>query len=65
MEPTIEQLRTFYQIVRQAVLLSSYISFVELAQDQNLYVYTKRYDAPLSSLIILVTPNGQFRNLMT
>jgi hypothetical protein len=65
MEPTIEQLRTFYQIVRQAVLLSSYISFVELAQDSNLYIYTKRYDEPLSSLIILVNPNGQFRNLMT
>jgi hypothetical protein len=65
MEPTIEQLRAFYQIVRQAVLLSSYISFVELAQDRNLYIYTKRYDAPLSLLIILITPNGQFRNLMT
>jgi hypothetical protein len=63
MEPTIEQLRTFYQIVRQAVLLSSYISFVELPQDANLYVYTKRYDSPLSSLIVLITPDGRFRNL--
>lgn len=63
MEPTIEQLRAFYQVVRQAVLLSSYVSFVELAQDHNLYIYTKRYDAPQSSLVILVSPDGRFRNL--
>lgn len=65
MEPTVEQLRTFYQVVRQAVLLSSYISFVELAQDLNLYIYTKRYNAPQASLVILVTPEGQFRTLPT
>jgi hypothetical protein len=63
MEPTTEQLRAFYQVVRQAVVLSSYISFVELPQDGNLYVYTKRYDEPLSMLIILIAPDGQFRNV--
>ncbi len=63
MEPTSEQLRTFYQVVRQAVVLSSYISFVELPRDGNLYVYTKRYDEPLSMLIILISPDGLFRNV--
>jgi hypothetical protein len=38
-EPTIDQLRTFYRVVRQAVLLSSYIAFTELTEDRNLSVY--------------------------
>jgi hypothetical protein len=61
MEPTVEQLRTFYRITRRAVVLSSYISFVELAEDKNLYVYTGRYDNP-SSLIFCITPNGEVPN---
>jgi hypothetical protein len=36
MEPTIEQLKTFYRVVRQSVILSSYIAFVEILDDSNL-----------------------------
>jgi hypothetical protein len=65
MEPTTEQLRTFFEVVRQAVQLSSYVSYVELPPDGNLYVYTKRYDEPLSSIVIRITSNGQFNLLPT
>jgi hypothetical protein len=59
MEPTIEQLRTFYRVVRQAVLLSSYIEFAELAEDGNLYVYVGRYDRPSVRTIVYITPGGE------
>jgi hypothetical protein len=59
MEPTIEQLRTFYRFVRQAVLVSSYVAFVELSEDRNLYVYLDRYDSPLESWIFRITPSGE------
>jgi hypothetical protein len=62
---TTEQLRTFFAVVRQSVQLSSYISYVELPQDGNLYVYTKRYDEPLSSIVIRIAQNGQFGLLPT
>jgi hypothetical protein len=65
MEPTTEQLRTFFEVVRQAVQFSSYVSYVELPPDGSLYVYTKRYDEPLSSIVIRITPNGQFSLLPT
>jgi hypothetical protein len=61
MEPTNEQLRTFYGVVRQAVMLSSYVAFVELAQNGNLYVYIGRYDSP-PPLIVYVTPAGEAKN---
>jgi hypothetical protein len=59
MEPTDKQLLAFYRIVRRAVLLSSFISFVELAPDNNLYVYVGRYDV-LESSIICILPNGDY-----
>jgi hypothetical protein len=59
MEPTIEQLKTFYRVVRQAVVLSSYIAFVELSEDSNLYVHVGRYDNPQTRFIIFVTPDGR------
>ena len=59
MDPTDEQLLAFYRIVRRAVLLSSFISFVELAPDKNLYVYVVRYDA-LQSSVICILPNGDY-----
>lgn len=62
MEPSIEQLKTFYRVVRQAVLLSSYISFVELSGDRRLYVYLGRYDSPLDSSILCITSNGEVNN---
>jgi hypothetical protein len=49
MEPTGQQLLAFYRIARRVVLLSSSISFVELAPDKNLYIYVGRYDALESS----------------
>jgi hypothetical protein len=59
MDPTDEQLLAFYRIVRRAVLLSSFISFVELAPGNNLYVYVGRYDA-LESSVICIFPNGDY-----
>ena len=59
MEPTDEQLLAFYRIARRVVLLSSFISFVELAPDKNLYVYVGRYEA-LESSIICILPNGDY-----
>jgi hypothetical protein len=59
MEPTGEQLLVFYRIARRVVLLSSFISFVELAPDKNLYIYVGRYDA-LESSIICILPNGDY-----
>ena len=58
MVPTIDQLRTFYRVVRQAVLMSSFIAFTELAEDQNLFVYVRRYDEPGSNIIVFITPDG-------
>jgi hypothetical protein len=59
MDPTSEQLLTFYRIVRRVVLLSSFVSFVELAPDNNLYVYIGRYDA-LESSVICILPNEDY-----
>jgi hypothetical protein len=59
MDPTDEQLLAFYRIVRRAVLLSLFISFVELAPDNYLYVYVGRYDA-LENSIICILPNGDY-----
>ncbi|PZD74949.1 hypothetical protein C1752_00874 [Acaryochloris thomasi RCC1774] len=58
-DPTIDQLRSFYRVVRQAVLLSSYIAFTELTEDGNLFVYIGRYDEAESSIIVSITPNGE------
>lgn len=59
MEPTFEQLRTFYRVVRQVVLLSSYVVFVELAEDGNLYVHVGRYDHPLVRSVVCISPDGR------
>ncbi len=59
MDPTGERLLAFYRIVRRVVLLSSFIAFVELASDQNLYVYVSRYDA-LENSVICILPNGDY-----
>lgn len=58
MEPTVPQLRSFYRVVRQAVLLSSYVAFVELAEDQRLFVYMGRYDMQ-NVLTVFITPEGE------
>jgi hypothetical protein len=60
MDPTSEQLLAFYRIARRVVLLSSFIAFVELASDKNLYIYVGRYDAVESS-IICILPNGDYK----
>jgi hypothetical protein len=59
MDPTDKQLLAFYRIVRRAVLLSSLISFVEMAPDNNLYVYVGRCGA-LESSVICILPNGDY-----
>jgi hypothetical protein len=60
MEPTIEQLRAFYRVTRQAVrLFSCVIEFVELGEDQNLYVHIARYD-PRDVFVIVIDPTGEY-----
>jgi hypothetical protein len=59
MDPTNEQLRTFYRLVRQAVLMSSYIAFVELGEDRNLYLHVGRYD-PGTIFVITINPSGEY-----
>lgn len=59
MEPTSAQLLAFYRIVRRAVLLSSFIAFVELTPDKNLYVYIGRYGT-LENSVICIFPNGDY-----
>jgi hypothetical protein len=61
MEPTTEQLRAFYQFVRRAVLLSSFIAFIELGQDKNLYVHVGRYKSQ-ATLLFRITPTGEVNN---
>ncbi len=59
-EPTVMQLRTFYRVVLQAVLLSSYIAFVEMGRNENLYVYIGRYDDAQASIMRAIRPDGLF-----
>lgn len=59
-EPTALQLQTFYRVVRQAVLLSSYIAFVEMGSDENLYIYIGRYGNIQASIIRVIRPDGLF-----
>jgi hypothetical protein len=61
MEPTIEQLSAFYRVVRQSVLMSSHIIFVELGEDRNLYIWIGRNE-PESIFIVYITPSGEFEN---
>jgi hypothetical protein len=42
-------------------MMSSYIVFVELGEDRNLYVRIGRYE-PESIFIIYITPSGEFEN---
>lgn len=59
MEPTIEQLRTFYKVIRRAVLLSLYVYFVELPENGNLYLYMGRESDSSISVIVSITPAGE------
>ncbi len=58
-DPTSAQLVKFYQVVRQAVLMSSYLAFVEMGSDGDLYVYFGRYDNPTSRMLLTVNPEGE------
>jgi hypothetical protein len=59
MEPSIEQLKTFYQVIREAVLLSSYVAFVELSADKYLFVHVGRYDSSQARIVVVITPDGR------
>ncbi len=59
-EPTDEQLRAFYRIVRRSVLLSSYIPFVEMGEDKRLYLYVGRYGDSTTSIMFGIRPDGKF-----
>lgn len=58
-DPTSAQLVKFYQVVRQAVLMSSYLAFVEMGSDGNLYVHLGRYDNPTSRMLLTINPEGE------
>lgn len=58
MEPTIEQLRSFYRFARRSVLLSSYIRFVELGEDGNLYVHVGLYESQ-GVFVACIMPTGE------
>lgn len=59
MDPTTAQLLKFYQVARHAVLLSSYLAFVEIGSDRNLYVYLGRYDNLTSRVLLTINPEGE------
>ncbi len=59
MDPTVDQCLSLYRVVRQVVLLSSFVAFVELAQDRKLYVHTGRYEDLTSRIVIVITPEGE------
>jgi hypothetical protein len=62
MEPTTEQLRTFYRTVRESVrLFSRFIGFVELGEDQNLYVHVGQYNSQ-DVFVITIIPTGEYGN---
>lgn len=56
---TPEQLRAFYGVVRQCVLLSSVVEFVELGEDGNLYVSIGRRDDREYRLVARIDPVGE------
>ncbi len=58
-EPTQQQLSQFYRVARNAVLLSSYVAFVEMGSDGNLYIYLGRYDKPTSRTLLTINPEGK------
>jgi hypothetical protein len=57
--PTPEQLSAFYGVVRQCVLLSSVVEFVELGEDGNLYVSIGRRDDREYRLVARIDPAGE------
>ncbi|MEN9221438.1 MAG: hypothetical protein Q6M04_03270 [Thermostichus sp. BF3_bins_97] len=58
-DPTPAQLIEFYRSTRRDVLLSWFVAFVEIGEDNNLYVTTKRYDDPSSLILVVITPEGE------
>jgi hypothetical protein len=61
-EPTTEQLRTFYRVTRQSVLMYSFIAFVELGEEGNLYIYVGRYDNTQDTFLVTITPTGELKD---
>lgn len=64
MEPTIEQLRTFYRIAREAVAMSSFIIFVELGENGLLVVYVGKYDdqGRYTGFYVSIKPTGEYND---
>jgi hypothetical protein len=62
MEPTTEQLRTFYRVVREAVVMSALINYVELGENGLLVVYVGKYDnqGQYTGFYVSITPTGEF-----
>jgi hypothetical protein len=59
MEPTLEQSRNFYGVVRRSVLLSLYVYFVEIPENGSLYIYMGREEDRSVSVIASITPAGE------
>jgi len=60
MSPTPSQLSSFYLLVREIVLLSLVVTFVELAMDSNVYVYASRQES-VDILVFRIATNGEYR----
>jgi hypothetical protein len=62
MEPTTEQLRTFYRVAREAVVMSAFINYVELGGSGLLVVYIGKYDDQrrYTGFYVSITPTGEF-----
>jgi hypothetical protein len=50
-------------VTRRSVLLSLYVYFVELGEDENLYVYLGREEDRSVSVIAAITPAGEVNYL--
>lgn len=62
MEPTIEQLRTFYQVVYDTVRMSCFITFVELGENGLLVTYIGKFDdsGSYTGFYVSITPTGEY-----
>jgi hypothetical protein len=57
--PTAEQLSSFYRVVREGVLLSNVVEFVELGEDGKLYVSFGRCEDRGYRVIARIAPKGE------
>jgi hypothetical protein len=62
MEPTIEQLHTFYRVVYDTVRMSCFTTFVELGENGLLVAYIGKFDdsGRYKGFYVSITPTGEY-----